>query len=752
MSNKTTTTTTTTTANISPSKLSSSPSPTFKNIPNSLHHQHLRDTMHIDSEEETFSSTTSFDSDEEKPDDKFKQMRLRKNDSISRFRSKNLVKGFNQRNKGTDDNTSNDVDDDEEEEEEEEYSRNSKQINEHQLTPPPVRLSETASNMMSTHSPNGDSSSSSTPSPILSSYHGTPPPTPPLSAASTANNASTTTTTTTTTTSSTTPTTNTCNNSNASVPSIVVPPSSIQENNKKNNKQIIDSDDEEFGYDDNIKFCLVRKRSPSADLLKPINNPIPKRPVLQVDPSQELIYISLIALRTSLRIGSEPVSILTQSQFEHVKKYKVSISEKRSVIKDFSPNVFNILRNRLNIDQTEFLKSWSSFLTNDEKKKSISSDNFTIYSTDKKYIMKTISKSDSVKFRKLLPHYYNYIIYNPNSYLEKYLGLFRVGNKSSHSYVVILVNVQCHCNNSNESFLYNGLAKEPIKTVNRNNSTHNVNNSHSNQKQQQQQQQQQQKKIKSINIEKNIKANIFRQIEKDTTFLCSQEIADYSLIVNCGQVKKETLANESNLLNSVDFNLSISTSTSPNGSDVGSPRYHSEPIKLIPRLLYFIEDVENVTKSNNLKISKSLKKSFSTLPRSWSLEDIREDASSVSSSSPNQSPKLIHSNPNIPNSRPSSPISHGASFNNNYNNSNNNNTGNNNFGMRYQGGHLSQGAESSDNHHEIYFIGIVDFVSSSQKVKDNKKKITSIAKIPQSIGANSNQYLKRFLVNIKEIF
>jgi len=315
-SNKTISTTTTTTTstnnnNTSPSKLSSSPSPTFKNIPSSLHHQHLRDTMHIDSEEDTFSSSTSFDSDEEKPEDKFKQMRLRKNDSISRFRSKNLVKGFIHKNKGENDDNMDDIDDDDNEEEEE-YSRNSKQVNEHQLTPPPVRLSSSPSSAAadyksSLNNNNNNDSSSSTPSPILSSYHATPPPTPPLSAASTANNST------------------TAASSNGSVPSIVVPPSSIQENNNKKNKQVIDSDDEDFGYNDNIKFCLVRRRSPSSELLKPINNPIPKRPNLQVDPSQELIYISLIALRTSLRIGSEAVSILTQSQFEHVKKYKVSM-------------------------------------------------------------------------------------------------------------------------------------------------------------------------------------------------------------------------------------------------------------------------------------------------------------------------------------------------------------------------------------------------------------------------------------------
>eukprot|EP01132_Coremiostelium_polycephalum_P002188 gene2188-2691_t len=567
------------------------------------------------------------------------------------------------------------------------------------------------------------------------------------------------------------------------VPSIVIPPTTLQEENRKK-RLSIDSDDSEFGYDDDLQFITVVKRSPRSETLKPITNPIPKRPIFQVDPAQETINISLIALRTSLRIGYDKIDSITQNEFQYIKKYTVSIGDKKCIIKDYSPNVFHNLRNRLGVDSTDFLKSWSAFIQNDQKKSSVKNESqFTIYSSDKKYIMNTLSKSDSVKLRKLLPHYYNYMVYNPNSFLVKYLGLFRLGHRSKQSCYVFLSSQEI----TDYTFLIGFQNTKALPPIEEN--------------------------ILSSPSATSLISSVTPPPPLSPT---SSGIPGMSHGGGSGffpnfHSPPTSVSAPPNMAFSLNSNTSLSSSASTitppstpvsfSESDFGSPRFPIiDPIKTVPRLLYFIEEIENVTKSNNIKISKSLKKSFNTLPRSWSLEDmislddnapiILNNLNYPSSGKPNltvstttsthssapPSPVLTHSAPSVRSNNHHQ--NNNLLLNINNNNQNNNNSpillvtpssnGNTNSStnnnplsqstsnylsqVKYRGGFLSDNLNnnSSSGPQEIYFIGVVDFLSKL----DNKKKIANIAKsYTQSIGIGGtpNMYLKRFLGNVRDI-
>ncbi|KYR01394.1 phosphatidylinositol-4-phosphate 5-kinase (PIP5K) family protein [Tieghemostelium lacteum] len=769
-------------------------------------------SINSNEDEEYCSDSSSQGNSDNEESEKFRNLKLRRTDSISKYKAKQLLKLQQQQleeeqQQQEDENTEEDNKDDD---------SSSKTILNGTYTPPPSHLVTPFQNSTPSASSgggvNGDNATTSPPVDGTMANGGSSP----------------------------------MSEEKRNVPLIVIPPSTIQEEVKKK-RQSLDSDDEDFGYEDNLQFTVVsKKNSPRTENLKPINNPIPKRPIFQVDPSKEIINLSLIALRTTIRIGFDKIDTLTQNDFIHFKKYRVAISEKRTIIKDFSPNVFHILRNRLNIDQTEFLKSWSSFINLNEDKKlkgSSGSSDFLVYSSDKRYIMKIINKSDSVKLRTLLPHYYNYLIYNPNSLLEKYLGLFRIGNKSNHSYVVILSNLYETNITTNQQFSQTGqnISSTSIKKGNFK---------------------------KFLNLDKFTKQTLYQQIEKDVTFLSSQDLIDYSLVVGVvnnksqiNEIEKEIRvdnidlsplsntpstpppqlrsqssdeSNSNNNNNNMNgnkpevqkqdnINISLSSSStatitppsSPksgsgaNSSELGSPsnsmRSSSsnitfvDPIKTVPRLLYFIEDVEIVIKSNNLKISKSLKKSFAALPRSWSLEDINTSISSSSSMDtiPGTPQQQHQQQPSQ--SQPTTPIQH-LQVKTNHGLLSSSTPATSNLVSSMELGvdinplktstpsspspsthHLSTSPLSSspisnssisskspttttttttvlksnlqkykkvsyqsiDEPQEIYYFGIQDILSK-------QKSLASLGK--QSLSPNANQYLKKFISNIKESF
>ncbi|GAM16875.1 hypothetical protein SAMD00019534_000500 [Acytostelium subglobosum LB1] len=529
-----------------------------------------------------------------------------------------------------------------------------------------------------------------------------------------------------------------------------------QQQDPRTRSDSLDSDDPDFGYGDMPIYKTISKTP--LEQLKPITNPIPNRPSIQVDISteNELIYHSLIALRTSIRIGSDAMTSINQNEFELIKKYKASISEKRTTIKDFAPNVFNDLRNRQNIYPATFLKSWSSYISSSIQSAK-PSNAFTIYSSDRKFILKTISKSDSIKLRKLLPHYYNHLVFNPNSLLVRYLALFRVEKKYKQNfYVVLLSNVYHTCCNVDQVISTRMNGDEHIR--------HKL--SHRN-----------------IHLDLSVKHSIYQQIEKDTIFLSSTELTDYNMVIGINRVdsKNEQVdelikdaasiepSSSSSLINGGVIN-SDSASPTPNtqspsldqlnasvlleevisngGSSSGAlaaattpstpktpsssassqptndldssldcvsnqPTTIVDPVKTIPRLLFFIEEIECITKANNHNISKSLKKSFLSLPTSWAFDD-NNNNNNTNGHQPSASPSsLAYSMTSMPSHNNNHAHHHSMQFSQSPISSSQL-IGRDNEHQHGRNGFYSDQGPSN----EVYYFGIVDIFSGAS-VGDN---------------------------------
>lgn len=94
--------------------------------------------------------------------------------------------------------------------------------------------------------------------------------------------------------------------------------------------------------------------------------------------------------------------------------------------KDYSADVFRKIRDRFQIDPTEYLLSvcgnfqYLEFISNSK------SGQFFFYSHDRQYMIKTISGGECKFLRSILPEYLAHIESNPHTLLTRYYGMHRI--------------------------------------------------------------------------------------------------------------------------------------------------------------------------------------------------------------------------------------------------------------------------------------------------------------------------------------
>ena len=95
--------------------------------------------------------------------------------------------------------------------------------------------------------------------------------------------------------------------------------------------------------------------------------------------------------------------------------------------KDYAPLAFRNLRNFWSVDKYEYMNSIcnpdSNFL---EFMSNSKSGMYFFISHDKKYMIKTLKTYECKFLRRILPHYFQHMIKNPNSLINQYYGLHRV--------------------------------------------------------------------------------------------------------------------------------------------------------------------------------------------------------------------------------------------------------------------------------------------------------------------------------------
>lgn len=94
--------------------------------------------------------------------------------------------------------------------------------------------------------------------------------------------------------------------------------------------------------------------------------------------------------------------------------------------KDYSPLAFAYLRRMFGVNEYDFLLSVCGNANYIEFQSNAKSEQFFFYSPDGKYMIKTMTNTESKFLRRILPHYFRHCAMNPNTLITKFLGMYRV--------------------------------------------------------------------------------------------------------------------------------------------------------------------------------------------------------------------------------------------------------------------------------------------------------------------------------------
>mmetsp|Transcript_52839 Transcript_52839/g.78748 ORF Transcript_52839/g.78748 Transcript_52839/m.78748 type:complete len:1000 (-) Transcript_52839:110-3109(-) len=165
-----------------------------------------------------------------------------------------------------------------------------------------------------------------------------------------------------------------------------------------------------------------------------------------IDREHELYTLSIavmLGLRTSIGMTNSELSDsegqmrwLDEDDFRAVEKYvfrpkggprtpphQLSHTFK---FKDYSPQAFAYIRRMFGINEYEFLLSVCGNANFIEFISNAKSGQFFFYSSDGKYMIKTMTNAESKFLRRILPHYFRHCAQYPNTLITKFFGMYRV--------------------------------------------------------------------------------------------------------------------------------------------------------------------------------------------------------------------------------------------------------------------------------------------------------------------------------------
>lgn len=108
---------------------------------------------------------------------------------------------------------------------------------------------------------------------------------------------------------------------------------------------------------------------------------------------------------------------------EHTPPHQLSHTFK---FKDYAPVVFAYLRRLFGINEFDFLLSVCGNANFIEFISNAKSGQFFFYSSDGKYMVKTMTTAESKFLRRILPDYFKHCCSNPNTMIAKFCGMYRV--------------------------------------------------------------------------------------------------------------------------------------------------------------------------------------------------------------------------------------------------------------------------------------------------------------------------------------
>jgi len=164
-----------------------------------------------------------------------------------------------------------------------------------------------------------------------------------------------------------------------------------------------------------------------------------------IDGRHELYTLSIavmLGVRTSIArtntiiASSDRKKLLTPQDFMAEEKYEFSPKGSSTTpphklshtfkFKDYAPVAFAYLRRMFGVNEFDFLLSVCGNANFIEFISNAKSGQFFFYSSDGKYMIKTMTNAESKFLRRILPHYFRHCTQNPNTLITKFLGMYRV--------------------------------------------------------------------------------------------------------------------------------------------------------------------------------------------------------------------------------------------------------------------------------------------------------------------------------------
>ena len=109
--------------------------------------------------------------------------------------------------------------------------------------------------------------------------------------------------------------------------------------------------------------------------------------------------------------------------------------------KDYCPQIFRQLREWFRISTQEYLVTICGDFKLLEFISNSKSGQFFFFSHNSQFIIKTMTRTESIFLRKILPSYYQYVSQQPDTLLPKFYGMHRVKRKKQKIYFLIQQNV-----------------------------------------------------------------------------------------------------------------------------------------------------------------------------------------------------------------------------------------------------------------------------------------------------------------------
>jgi len=203
--------------------------------------------------------------------------------------------------------------------------------------------------------------------------------------------------------------------------------------------------------------------------------------------------------------------------------------------KDYAPVAFAYVRRLFGVNEFDFLLSVCGNANFIEFISNAKSGQFFFYSSDGKYMIKTMTNSESKFLRRILPHYFRHCTENPNTLLTKFYGMYRV--KLYHlrrNVKFVIMNSVYYTDKSIQTF-YDLKGSEMGRTAKPG-----------------------QDVLKDNDLRKNIKEQAFSfkpelrmrfraQVESDCNFLRKMQIMDYSMLIGVHHIPPRKLDQRGNI-------------------------------------------------------------------------------------------------------------------------------------------------------------------------------------------------------------